>query len=358
MNPLALIKATEIFVEPHLILAMDGKISAANDAAIRQLEYGKFLVGRHLSEISADPPERLNGYLRLCGGSRPAAIGNLTLRNSESRPVRFRCDGGLLVPSSHGSQGLILMRCRESQPALNGFAVLTKKIEELNAALRAQRTIRNHLEVALAEKEVLLRELHHRVKNNLQNISSLFRIAIIREPDQRIKLKLREALDRVQAIAAVDRLLFEQADRISVNAADLLLQLANGLIESHSGATIGVRFDLENIDVEPRLATPLALIANEVITNCLKHAFSDGKPGEIRIVLKCRSDSLAEFVVSDNGCGIPAGTEQHSGLGLTLMRALSASVGHELKLERASPGTTARMVFPIEAKLTAGSGKS
>jgi len=196
-------------------------------------------------------------------------------------------------------------------------------------------------ELATEEKELLLREIHHRVKNNLQVITSLLSLQAKKVADPKVRALLRESQNRVRAMAMVHETLYRSDDLHNVDCAEYLRALAGPLYQAYGlepGAVElrilvppGTRISLET-------ATPFGLIVNELISNALKHAFPNGRRGEILVKLEPLGENRLRLQVCDDGVGFPADLEPRRAvsLGLRLVEALAEQVDGSIRLTRGS----------------------
>lgn len=203
----------------------------------------------------------------------------------------------------------------------------------------------------LHEKEVLLKEVHHRVKNNLQVISSLLNLQAARLADPQTREALRESQHRVRTMALIHEKLYQSTDLAQIDFAAYLHSLVSYLRQSYRDrseqVTILVR--AEGVQLEIETALPCGLIVNELVSNALKHAFPAGRAGEIVITLTPRAAGRAQLVVSDDGVGLAPGVEiqRSSSLGLQLVHALVQQIGGDLRLE-SGPGARFVLEFPYQ----------
>ena len=184
---------------------------------------------------------------------------------------------------------------------------------------------------SLREKEILLREIHHRVKNNLQIVSSLFSLQANKSTDQRVTQALLESRQRIHAMAMIHETLYMGSSLAAIELPVYLQKLIDHLREVFSGqAGIRTIVDAQNIAMNVDQAVACGLIINELITNSLKYAFPGTDEGLVRVTVHPREDGQTmEMVVSDNGVGLPEGLDLSSipSLGLQLVRGL---VEHQL----------------------------
>ncbi len=185
----------------------------------------------------------------------------------------------------------------------------------------------NEIAASLAEKELLLKEIHHRVKNNLQIVSSLLYLQQSRISDNEVKSLLKESEQRIRSMAMIHEALYKSDDLARVDFEKYIKNLSRYLLSSFKmkSQTIEVKVSIKpkllNIDT----AIPCALIINELVTNSLKYAFPDGKSGEIGISLDAIDDDILELSVYDNGIGFPENYDvfQNDTLGMRLVTSLA-----------------------------------
>ena len=200
------------------------------------------------------------------------------------------------------------------------------------------------------EKEMMLMETHHRVKNNLQVVSSLLYLQSRDIRDKKILQMFRDSQDRVRTMALIHEMLYQSAGLKGVDFAEYIRNLANSLIGSysHSSGTISLDVNAQPVVLGIEKATPCGLIVNEIISNSLKHAFPDGANGEIRVILsgEITDKPAVSLTISDNGVGLPAEVEPGStkSLGLTVIKTLTDQLNGELEIDR-SAGTGYTITF-------------
>jgi two-component sensor histidine kinase len=185
---------------------------------------------------------------------------------------------------------------------------------------------------SLSEKEVLLKEIHHRVKNNLQVISSLLYLQSLKLQDEQAKRIFRESQNRVKAMALIHEQLYQTKDFMRVDFAEYLQTLASMIAESYNEppSIIKVQIDSEKLDLSIDAAIPAGLIVSELVTNSLKYAFpetaeSAEKNKEIAILARKTSDNDIMLTVCDNGIGLnmERPLESPKTLGLRLVKMLT-----------------------------------
>jgi PAS domain S-box-containing protein len=210
---------------------------------------------------------------------------------------------------------------------------------------RAEKQIQD----ALREKEVLLKEVHHRVKNNMQIISSLLRLQAEVSKDENVIEMFKESQNRITLMSLVHEKLYLSQNLAKIDFNDYIRDVVNSLFESYvlNTGKIALNINVENISMGVDYAIPCGLIINELVTNSLKYAFSDGREGEIKITLRTTDGDMIELKVSDNGIGIPENLDfrKTESLGLHLVTVLVENQLHgEINLNR-SAGTEFQIKF-------------
>jgi len=223
---------------------------------------------------------------------------------------------------------------------------------------------------ALKEKEALLQEIHHRVKNNLQVISSLLHLQIREIKDPQSLAVFRESQLRIQSMALIHEKLYESDSLARIDLAEYLRDLVQLLFSTYARDPSQVRLelDLTPVFVSIDAGIPLGLIANELISNSLKFAFPGGRSGVIRVESKALPDHEFQLRVADDGVGFPDGlvVEQAPSLGLRLVRMLTGQLDGEGCWEKADVGTSFRLRFrdkrtditPARERAAAGTGST
>lgn len=226
----------------------------------------------------------------------------------------------------------------------DGMMVLASVVD-----ITERRRAQQKLETALQEKTVLLNEVHHRVKNNLQVIASLLNLQAQHSTDPALRAILSESQSRVRAMALTHQLLYERKDYSRIDLGEYLERLAQLLISSYregsAHLTLRRSMPAEPLYLDLDRAIPCGLVVNELVTNAFKHGFPDGRRGEISIEMKAVGDEL-ELVVADDGVGLPAELDPATvnSLGLQLVALLVDQLGGRFSLER-RPGTRFTLRF-------------
>jgi two-component sensor histidine kinase len=230
---------------------------------------------------------------------------------------------------------------------------LVAQLQTLNAELEQRVHARTaELVGALRDRELLLQEVQHRVKNNLQVISSLMNMQARSLGGGPGRAALLECRARVQAIALIHDKLYQSRDSERVPFSEYTRQLARDVFSTSGVSPQGIRLELAIQDAALAVdrAIPCGLILNELIANALAHGFPDGRQGTIRVELEPRDGGALRLAVIDDGVGLPASFDaaRSSSLGLQLVRTLAEQLGAALEID-GSRGTRVILTFPGEA---------
>lgn len=189
------------------------------------------------------------------------------------------------------------------------------------------------LEKALSEKDILLREIHHRVKNNLQLVSSLLNLQS-RSIDDKVALEaINQGKSRVRSMALIHQDLYNRENLTGIRVKDYIKKLINELSASFSNDfyDVNVELDVEDMELDVDTLVPLGLIINELLTNSYKYAFKDGDSGNIKVVLQ-EINSTLHLMVRDNGEGFDPSTIRSNSFGQKLVKTLSKQLEGSLKI--------------------------
>ncbi|NQT26773.1 HAMP domain-containing protein [candidate division KSB1 bacterium] len=235
---------------------------------------------------------------------------------------------------------------------------LENQTVKLGDELIVRQKIESQIKESLAEKEILLQEIHHRVKNNLQIISSLLKLQISEIDNLETTTQLQDCHDRVHSMALIHEQLYSSKDFSKINFNEYIRNLTNHLFHIYHQQIQNVDIDIQikDVHIELNTAIPCGLLINELLSNSLKYAFPDLKKGRIKIQLNeesmppestqeinCRYHTL---IISDNGIGIPekVNPETSDSLGLRLVQALTKQLHGQITINR-KHGTTYTIKF-------------
>jgi PAS domain S-box-containing protein len=200
-----------------------------------------------------------------------------------------------------------------------------------------RRVTEERIKASLREKEVLLKEIHHRVKNNLQVTSSLLKLQSMYIQDPAARELFAESQNRIRSMALVHEKLYQSSDLSQVNFSDYVESLAALLFRSYGvdPERITLRLETEKAFLSIETAVPCGLIINELLSNCLKHAFPAKRAGQVRIrIASLDHGQRLLLAVADNGAGLPSGIDIENGgtLGLQLVRTLSRQINGQMEV--------------------------
>jgi two-component sensor histidine kinase len=208
----------------------------------------------------------------------------------------------------------------------------------------------NKLQKSLNEKEMLLKEIHHRVKNNLMIISSLLNLQSRYIKDEESKTIFKESQNRTKSMALIHERLYQSADLKRIDFGDYIHTLANDLYHTYvlDTSLIKLNVDVDDVMLNINTSIPLGLIVNELVTNSLEHAFPPGKSGEINIKFHSSDDKYL-LEVKDNGIGFPKDIDYKNtdSLGLRLVVSLTEQIDGKIEFNNTS-GTSFKIIFTEE----------
>lgn len=320
--------ATDAIIAKNL----DGVIVSWNPAASRMFGYSPDeIVGQNITILI--PPDNLDEEERIISQIRKGE----SVDSFES--VRRHKNGALIEVR------LAISPIKDAHGIVIGAS---KIVADITGRKRAEQQILD----SLREKEMLLNEIHHRVKNNLAVISSMFYMQSTYTQDEPTLRILQESQDRVRSMALVHESLYGSQNFSVVDFAAYAKTLSSQLVNTYSvtPGQIQLVTDLEPVQLGIDLAVPCGLILNELVSNSLKHAFGAG-PGKIHIRLRRIEGNHCALAVTDNGVGLPVNIniETATSMGLRLIRALTRQIGGKFDLLPANPGTDARLTIFIDS---------
>jgi two-component sensor histidine kinase len=221
-----------------------------------------------------------------------------------------------------------LVKAKKETEYFKNIAVETgrirlREIDHLSMLITERKRSEEQLKASLKEKEILLREIHHRVKNNLAVISSLLSMQADIVPGRVVHLALQESQNRVNAMALIHETLYQSESLALIDLKSYVKDLIGNIVNTFEGISGRINFeiDVQDIKLDVNQAVPCGLIINELATNVLKHGFTEGQKGVVRITAEYSEDNEIELMVSDNGIGFPEALdwEKSKSLGLRLI---------------------------------------
>lgn len=227
----------------------------------------------------------------------------------------------------------------------------TQELCEANDQLQREIAERQKAEKAirasLQEKEVLLREIHHRVKNNLQVISSILSMQGRMFDDPRYRSSFEECQDRVRTMALVHEKLYLSPSLSAIDLGDEIRDLVTMLASSHARPDVRLEVQADSALSDIDTAVPVGLLVNEMVSNSLKHAFAEGQSGQVNVTLRRLGPDRLLLSVRDDGKGLPEGFawERANSLGLTTIQALARQIRAQIEVRRQG-GAEFALTFP------------
>lgn len=226
--------------------------------------------------------------------------------------------------------------------------------EEAQREITERKCVEEKLNLSLKEKEVLLKEIHHRVKNNMQIISSLLRLQSWHVKNKKMQEMYKASQNRIRSMALIHEKLYQSEDLARIDFSDYVRSLTRNLFSVYRVGMedIDIKLDLDELHLDVNTAIPLGLIVNELVSNSLKHAFPEERAGrkEGKICLSLSSNGKGEvrLIVSDNGVGLPKDFDfrQTESLGLQLVNDLVEQLDGSLQVQR-KRGTAFKITFHV-----------
>lgn len=215
---------------------------------------------------------------------------------------------------------------------------LERRVEEQTADLRA----------ALEQKTALLHEVDHRVKNNLQVISSLMLLKARRTQQADAREALNGMAERIGALSTVHRMLYSTGDVSRFNLQEFAGDFVSDLVAGIEGDRTEVSARIDSIAVSAAMAAPLALMMHELTTNAVRHAFPDNRPGRVTITATRCPDGL-RMLIEDDGVGLSAGIPNPGGFGRSLVEMVVRQLRGVIRWDETSPGTRVEITVPLDA---------
>jgi PAS domain S-box-containing protein len=303
------------------------KIIDANSAASNLLlRSKKEIIGMHQSELH---PSRMEEYVRekfdlhvrqICA---PVAVESLVIRSDEKE-----------IPVELLAQKTVIA----GKPVIQGI------FRNITERKRAEEQIKT----SLREKEVLLRELHHRVKNNVQIMASLLRLQTGHIKNKKMQEMVKSYLGRIQSMGIIHEKLYHSEDLGRINLSRNIRSLATHLFHTYgvNANVVKLKVEMEDLYLDINRAIPLGLIVNEIISNSLKYGFPASRKGEVFISLKSTDKGKVVLKIIDTGIGIPSDIDLNNphSLGLLLVDDLVNQIGGRYELAR-DKGTIFKITF-------------
>ncbi|WP_196511437.1 PAS domain S-box protein [Nostoc sp. NZL] len=313
-----------------LVRATDGVFVYANPKFEQMFGYESGeLIGRHVSIVNYGDehttPKEVNQAIRTAVIQHGEAT--YEVHNVKKDGTPFWCNATTSV-FGHPEYGSVLVAVQQD--------------------ITEQKLAKEKIKASLKEKEVLLKEIHHRVKNNLGIVSSLLQMQCRRTQDPQVGAILRDSQNRIASIALVHEKLYGSEDLADIDFAQYIPDLTTHLFDSYnvSSSQIQLKIQVDNASLDIETAIPCGLIINELVSNALKYAFVGNRRGEIEVKFYQESESTLTLIIRDNGIGLPENfdTKKAKTLGITLVQGLVKQLSGKLEID-SQRGTQFKITF-------------
>jgi len=323
------------------LVSLAGEIISTNKAAWQLLRYQESeLIGQHI-EVIFTPGEK--SKIKEIGLEQLMKVVFITdfethFKTKEDGIIPISLSGSLIQDQKGTKQGIIYVS------------------RDISERKKAERIMKD----SLREKEILINEIHHRVKNNLQIISSLLDLQLDSCEDPKILNVFQDCKDRIRSMGMVHENLYQFGGLARINGIEYIHNLVAYFFSTYGdqAGNITPRIQIETpaLSLDMDTAVPFGLILTELLSNALKHAFPSGKEGEINIAVRPEIPGMLTLVVSDNGVGLPQNitVEEAQSLGLQLVHLLTQQVKGTIEINR-SKGTAITITFPDKVSDSQGS---
>jgi PAS domain S-box-containing protein len=323
------------------------RIRRANSALGCMLGYKpKELIGRFCSDLvwHEDRTEDAADHAHLLSGEVSSITRDERYLRIDGSPVWVRVSATVVQPSGVGDGPIVVMAIQDIDTQHKAEIALRTAKQELEQVVQERTN-------ALGQRDLLLREVYHRVKNNLQLVDSLLMMQRRKIDDPQAREALLSLRGRIFALGLVHQQLMGSADLKTFDIVPFLDDLSKNILEGGGTSGVDISVDACTLDVGLDFAVPLGLLVTELVTNSLKHAFPDGT-GLISVVLRNDAGGKLVLVVSDNGVGAPdslANGETTRGLGTRIVANLVAQLDGTLEI-RNGVGMTTEVRLPMPAR--------
>lgn len=313
-----------------LLLDIEKKIINVNKASRDLLGYDDSeLIGKSIEMIFPDEKEKNELFY----SNDNELIKNGFIANKETH---FRTKDGKIIPVF-----LSISLIKSDENKIIGIVCIGSDIIDITRA-------KNEIKASLKEKELLLREVHHRVKNNLQIISSLLSLQSGYIKDKNDLELFKESQSRVKSMAFIHEQIYQSSNFTSIEFSNYINNLLNYLIHSYTvnPSIIKLNVNVDDVSMDLNTSIPCGLIVNELVTNSLKHAFPQNKKGKICIDLHSCNENQLILTVADNGIGLPKDFDFQNTktLGLQLVNGLVSQLDGTIEIYKSS-GTKFEIIF-------------
>jgi two-component sensor histidine kinase/PAS domain-containing protein len=228
------------------------------------------------------------------------------------------------------------------------YGLAVRRVQDRNALKESQ----NKLKESLEEKELLLKEIHHRTRNNMTIVSSMLNLQAVTLDDPRLTDILRDAQSRIRTLAMVHERIFTSGDMTNVNFNIYVREITYALFRGYNIHRERITLETDiiaDLSIDLKQAIPCGLIINELVSNSIKHAFPTDKEGKISVSIRKKVPDKIEICIRDNGCGLPADIDvrEPDSIGLKLITMMVNQLKGSLEFNR-TKGTEIKIFFPFQ----------
>lgn len=346
-------------IEPPIFTAFVRDATARRETERRSERERFFALSLDMVFVSrADRVVQVSPALETILGRRPEELVGAPLFELVHPDDRAKSDEARRALATAGRPVDMVLRCQHADGTYRSLHWRAASEADLVYGLARDVTsevrVAEALRAALAEREALLLEVHHRVKNNLQVVSSLLRMQMRALPAGAAKEALEESFSRVHSIALVHEILYRGRSYAALPLGEYVGTLVRSLARATGAASRGIEIQLNVGEVELPIerAVPCGLVISELVTNALKHAFPHGRRGTVHVALRRTAGetaglSAAELEVRDDGVGLPPAEQASRGVGTEIVETLLAQLRGTLTIDR-DHGAAFRVRFPID----------
>ncbi len=279
-------------------------------------------------EAMGDSKNALLFHKKLYEANKNIYEGRIATLESE---VLAKYESGKKDQAISEQKELIVQKSKTQTIAIASAGILALLLSGLFISFRKNQKAKNEISAKNTENELLLKEIHHRVKNNLELVKSLIALQSAQLEDSATKDAMIASQNRVQSMGIIHQKLYQGTNLGSIEMKDYFLNLGEGILDTY-GAEDKVKIEcaMENLELDVDTAVPIGLIVNELLTNALKYAFPDGRSGQISIQMSREDDKILRLHIADNGIGqAPNQKVKGTGFGSQLVRLLTQQLnGH------------------------------
>ncbi|TVU53772.1 MAG: PAS domain S-box protein [Arthrospira sp. PLM2.Bin9] len=305
-----------------------------------------------LNDLKTDKNHQVYSFILPESSTTPSPSHHRKLRPELSSNIyNFPHINGMSIPieSQNSYYGILGVYTTETREFVQEDVHFLQSVANVLATAIERKHAEDKLMNSLKEKEILLKEIHHRVKNNLLVVSNLLEFQSDYTDNPEVIKLLSDSQQRIQSMALIHEKLYKSTGLDRINFGDYLNDLVEQLFDSYGteAHTVELELDIESVELNLETANPCSLIVNELISNAFKHAFVDERPGKLGLELHQDNLGIITLIIRDNGVGIPEGLDIRNveSLGMELIWTLTEQIEGNLELLEVTQGTAFKLTF-------------